>query len=202
MVAYCGAMRIEELRWALAGFAPRTRDDVEARRRAAVAAIFRPAGEDVEVLLIRRAEHPRDPWSGHMAFPGGRMDAADPSPLAAAIRETREEVGLKLERDARLLGRLSDAVTLRRAADAPAAIAPFVFELQGDPPLNINQEVQETLWVPWSYLADGRNRSVFLWRRHAIPIPMPCVRFQGRVIWGLTLGMLNELMTLVRGRQA
>lgn len=195
-------MGIEELRRALAAFTPRTREDVEARRRAAVAAIFRPAGEDVEVLLIRRAEHPRDPWSGHMAFPGGRMDAADPSPLAAAVRETREEVGLELERDARLLGRLSDAVTFRRAADVPAAIVPFVFELQGDPPLAINHEVQETLWVPWSYLADGRNRSVFLWRRRGLPIPMPCVRFQGRVIWGLTLGMLSELMTLVRGRQA
>lgn len=191
-------MRVEEIHRALAAFTPRTRDEVDAHRKAAVAAILRQAGEDVDVLLIRRAEHPRDPWSGHMACPGGRVDPGDATPLAAAMRETREEVGLDLERDARLLGRLSDAVTFRRAVDVPAAIVPFVFELRGAPPLAINHEVQEALWVPWSFLADRRNCSAFLWRRRGIPIPMPCYRFDGRVIWGLTLGMLSELMTLVR----
>ncbi len=195
-------MRVEEIRRALAAFTPRTRDEADAHRKAAVAAILRDADSDVEVLLIRRAEHPRDPWSGHMAFPGGRVDSADATPLAAALRETREEVGLDLERDARLLGRLSDAVTFRRAADVPAVIVPFVFELRGDPPLAINHEVQEAVWVPWSFLADERNRSLFLWRRRGLPIPMPCYRFDGQVIWGLTLGMLCELVTLVRRRGA
>jgi 8-oxo-dGTP pyrophosphatase MutT (NUDIX family) len=191
-------MRVQDVARALAGFQPRLRDEVEAQRKAAVAAILRQAAHEVEVLLIRRAEHPRDPWSGHMAFPGGRVDPADATPLAAAVRETREEVGLDLERDARLLGRLSDAITFRRAADVPAAIVPFVFELRGDPPLAINHEVQEAVWVPWSFLADEGNRSWFLWRRQGIPIPMPCYRYGGRVIWGLTLGMLSELVTLVR----
>jgi len=192
-------MRVHDVAQALAAFQPRRREAVETQRRAAVAAILRDTAHEVEVLLIRRAEHPRDPWSGHMAFPGGRVDPADATPLAAAVRETREEVGLDLERDARLLGRLSDAVTFRRAADVPAAIVPFVFELRADPALRLNHEVQEAVWVPWSFLADEGNRSWFLWRRQGIPIPMPCYRFGDRVIWGLTLGMLLELVSLGRG---
>lgn len=191
-------MRMEEIRRALAIFVPRTDDQVDPQRQAAVAAVLRQAADDVEVLLIRRAEHPRDPWSGHMAFPGGRVDPGDPTPLAAAVRETREEVGLELEGNAQLLGRLSDAVTFRRRPGIPSVIVPFVFELRTSPDLRLNQEVQEALWVPWSFLADSRHLSVFLWRRRGIPIPMPCYRFQGRVIWGLTLGMLQELIGLVR----
>lgn len=194
-------MRVEEIRRALAAFTPHTRDEVEAHRKAAVAAILRDAGNDVKVLLIHRAEHPHDPWSGHMAFPGGRVEPSDSTPLAAAVRETREEVGLDLQRDARLLGRLSDAVTFRRAADVPAAIVPFVFELLGEPRLAINHEVQEAVWVPWAFLADERNRSVFLWRRRGIPIPMPCYRLGDRVIWGLTLGMLSELLAVVHRKK-
>lgn len=191
-------MQVARIRQALSRFTPQHREEVELHRQAAVAAVVRQGEEDVDVLLIRRAEHPRDPWSGHMGFPGGRVEPGDPSPLAAARRETREEVGLDLERDAELLGRLSDVVTFRRAAHIPATIVPFVFELRGASPLHLNHEVQEALWVPWSYLANPRHRSVFLWRRGGIPIPMPCVRYQGRVIWGLTLGMLSELLTIVQ----
>ncbi|MCA9639821.1 MAG: NUDIX domain-containing protein, partial [Myxococcales bacterium] len=72
-------------------------------RFAAVAAVLRPTDADTEVLLIRRAEHEGDPWSGHMAFPGGRHDPTDPDLLTTARRETLEEVGLDLSRRARLL---------------------------------------------------------------------------------------------------
>src|SRR4051812_3842337 len=57
-------------------------------RRAAVAAILRDAAEGPEILFIRRAEHPQDPWSGHMAFPGGREEPGDADLLETAIRET------------------------------------------------------------------------------------------------------------------
>ena len=60
--------------------------------RAAVALVLRENAGDPEILLIRRAERKGDPWSGHMAFPGGREDARDESLLETALRETREEL--------------------------------------------------------------------------------------------------------------
>ena len=95
---------VDLVRRGLASYAATIVED-PARPRAAVAVVLRDAAAGPEVLLIERARHPQDPWSGHMAFPGGRVDPADPDARAAAERETLEEVGLPLA-GAELLGRL------------------------------------------------------------------------------------------------
>jgi len=168
---------------ALAGHAPRLH---EADRRAAVAVVARDGAGGGELLFIRRAEHPLDPWSGHMAFPGGMVDPGDASPLAAARRETREELGLNLDESAALLGRLSDVKPL--SLRASLAISPFVFALSGTPELVPNEEVQEALWIPWTFFADRHNRSTFFWTRNGLPVPMPCYRWEERVVWGSRCG--------------
>jgi 8-oxo-dGTP pyrophosphatase MutT (NUDIX family) len=169
----------------------------EAERRAAVAVVGRRGEEGDELLFIRRAEHPLDPWSGHMAFPGGMGDPDDADSLAAARRETREELALDLDDGtASLLGRLSDVKPM--SLRASLAIAPFVFALRGtDPSLAPNHEVQEAIWIPWRFLADRANRSTFFWTRNGVPVPLPCYRWGDRVIWGLTLWMVDELRDLV-----
>lgn len=177
---------------ALAGATRRLHD---ADRRAAVAVVARDGDAGGELLFIRRAEHPLDPWSGHMAFPGGMVDPGDADPLAAARRETREELGLDLDADAALLGRLSDVKPM--SLRASLAISPFVFGLHGAPALLPNDEVQEALWIPWSFFVDRRNRSTFFWTRSGVPVPMPCYEFEDRVVWGLTLRMVDELLELV-----
>jgi 8-oxo-dGTP pyrophosphatase MutT (NUDIX family) len=174
--------------------------EAAAARRAAVAAVVRPsAANGDELLFIRRAEHPLDPWSGHMALPGGMVDPGDADALAAARRETREELGLDLDRAGRLLGRLSDVAprTLHRSL----AISPFVFELElAEVPLVANEEVQEALWIPLAFLADAANRSVFLWTGGGVPLPFPCYRWgEERVIWGLTLRIVDELLAVLAG---
>ena len=185
---------LDDIRRALERIEPRAREDVPLGRKAAVAGVLRERESGLELLFIRRAEHPKDPWSGNMGWPGGRAHAGDGSPLVTAVRETREELALDLERDADLLGALSERRTHLRVQGVPLAVAAFLFALRGDPVLSPNYEVQETVWVPLSYLLDRSNRGHFVWTGRGVPLPLPCYRYQGRVIWGLTLGLLDELL--------
>jgi 8-oxo-dGTP pyrophosphatase MutT (NUDIX family) len=173
---------------------PRVEEGVPHTRKAAVAALFRDSAAGAELLFIRRAEHPRDPWSGQMGLPGGRVDPGDAGPFEAAVRETREEIGLDLSGAGRPLGRLSEVRTHLPLGSLPHSVVPFAFVLEGDPALTLNHEVKETVWVPLGFLADRRNRSAFTWVRKGIPLPMPCYKWEERVIWGLTLRIVDELL--------
>jgi 8-oxo-dGTP pyrophosphatase MutT (NUDIX family) len=188
---------IAGIREALAHHEPRSSRRVGSARKAAVAAVLREIAGAPELLFIRRAEHPRDRWSGQMAFPGGRVDPGDADPLSAAIREAHEEVALDLERSAELIGRLSEVSAHRRGSPTPLTIVPFVFELREDVALRPNHEVQETVWVPVGFLAERGNRGSMIWKVGGVPVPMSCYRFEGRVIWGLTLRMVDELLGVI-----
>ncbi|MDX1631237.1 MAG: CoA pyrophosphatase [Thermoanaerobaculia bacterium] len=172
-------------------------------REAAVAVLLRrrePTG--LEVLFIRRAEHPEDPWSGHMAFPGGRVDSEDAGPLDAALRETHEEIGLDLQRRAPELGKLPAIPVIGRGRRLPMVIHPFVFAVPpSDVELSLNYEVEEALWIPARLLGDRARRGAFLWRNGRTParIYMPCLDHRGRRIWGLTLRMVDDLVEVIAG---
>jgi 8-oxo-dGTP pyrophosphatase MutT (NUDIX family) len=184
---------------ALARHAPRREESVPHGHKAAVAAVLRDGAGGAELLFIRRAEHPRDPWSGQMGLPGGRVDPADADALAAAIRETREELDLDLAAGGRLLGALSEARTHLRLGRSPHSVAPFAFAIEGDPAFAPSAEVQEALWVPLAFLADPSRRGAQTWVRRGVPLPMPCCRFDGRPIWGLTLRIVDELLAVAGG---
>jgi 8-oxo-dGTP pyrophosphatase MutT (NUDIX family) len=110
---------------------------------AAVALIVAPSPDSL--LLIQRAERPGDPWSGHMALPGGRRDPEDDDLLATALRETREEVGISLSREA-LVGTLADVVP-RTPTLPPIAVRPFLLAVPSRPALILNPEVAAATWV-------------------------------------------------------
>ncbi|HXG29566.1 MAG TPA: CoA pyrophosphatase [Nevskiales bacterium] len=166
--------------------------------RAVVAVVLR---EDARlgpcVLVMRRAQRSGDPWSGHMSFPGGRIDKGDRSGFHAAIREALEETGLQLRED-EYVGRLSDVVTRRHERPVPMLVSPFVFRLAREPSWALNHEVVETLWVPLDFLADAANRSELRWRVGPLNLRLPAYVYEGRTIWGLTLLMLKELIRLYR----
>jgi 8-oxo-dGTP pyrophosphatase MutT (NUDIX family) len=140
--------RIDEIRSALAGYAPALAAR-PAERHASVALVLREASErGAEILFIERAEKAGDPWSGHMAFPGGRVDLPHESPEEAAVRETLEEVGLSLAAGERL-GRLDDLEGRHAGRSVGMVISGFVFHLPAPGALVMQaSEVREAFWVP------------------------------------------------------
>lgn len=189
------------LRERLAAHQPQTISAEVAPRRAAVAVMLReldPQGTSCAALFIRRAQHPDDPWSGHMAFPGGRVDPGDLSPLEAARRETHEEVGLDLTQDAELLGAIDDLRASARGTVLPLAITPFVFRWLGSPEsLRPNHEVEEALWIPIARLLDPASSSTVPYELGGQRYELPCFDIDGRIIWGLTYQMLMRLFVIL-----
>jgi 8-oxo-dGTP pyrophosphatase MutT (NUDIX family) len=189
---------------------PEPQAETAAIRRAAVALILREASEtaraelssvgspqvDTEILLIRRAEHELDPWSGHMALPGGRQDPTDLSLLHTVERETREEVGIDLTRHAELIGRLPEMPAVARGRQVGMTIAPFVFVVRGDPSLSLNVEVAESLWASLSLLSSGRVDTTVPYARpdSSLSMQFPGWDVAGRIVWGLTHRMISMLL--------
>jgi 8-oxo-dGTP pyrophosphatase MutT (NUDIX family) len=166
-------------------------------RKAAVAVLIRlgRSGEP-ELLFIQRAEYEGDPWSGHVAFPGGRAEKHDASLRDTAIRETREETGIDLTSHCQLIGKLDDFHP--RTARLPAVVvSPFVFLVDNAPDPVLSDEVANAFWVPLSILQD---RSV--WRDTTvkagdIEVSRFAFHHEGYVVWGMTERILSGLLALV-----
>ena len=171
------------------------------KTRSAVAMILQVRDGELQILMIKRAERVGDPWSGHMAFPGGRMDKSDANGYAVAVRETAEEVGLFLGPEDECIGRLSELNAKPQRGSFGMAVSPFVFRLDREVIFTPNYEVAEVVWVPLEFLTDEDNREEMIWKYKGAKIPVPCYMYEGRCIWGLSLMMLDELLDLVTGRK-
>jgi 8-oxo-dGTP pyrophosphatase MutT (NUDIX family) len=158
---------------------------------AAVALVLAGEAADLSVCLIRRAEHESDRWSGHVALPGGRVDPIDLNSLDAAIRETREEVGLRLERSP-YLGSLGAQPINRNGIPGDRSLSPHVFHLgESLEQFTPNYEVAEAFWVPLRHLLDPRNAGYRPTSRDGVTYDSPAVLYQGHHIWGLTYRVLT-----------
>ncbi|ETV78353.1 hypothetical protein, variant 1 [Aphanomyces astaci] len=111
--------------------------------------------------------NPRDTWSGHMAFPGGRTNEGE-ADLAAAIRETHEEIGLHLN-ETHVVGRLND----RPVYYGRTVAAPFVFLLGRDDaafePVLQAKEVSDVLWVDLDFLVTAPIQTLQIPTKYILP---------------------------------
>lgn len=191
-------LRVEDIERALARTRPRSLSR-EGRAEAGVALLLRERRAGPELLFIERAERAGDPWSGHMAFPGGGRDPRDPDVQRAAERETLEEVGISLA-GSPPLGRLPDLEGRHGRRPLPLVISAFVYAVEPPGPPRLNHEVRHAFWFPVAELLDP-SRHV----EHVLEGPGGPLRFPGicigdperHVVWGLTYRFLQHFFEVL-----
>ena len=165
---------------------------------AAVSLILRASAE-LEVLLIKRADSERDPWSGHVALPGGRKDSEDANLMRTAIREAAEETGVELSNSGWRLGRLAQ-VTPSHPNLPPITITPYVFGIPEVIEARANSaEVDRVLWVALPILLNPKTLGTTTIVLPEGPADFPCYWVDGDAIWGLTFRILSEFGEVAYG---
>ena len=185
--------RLIQLQHELVHHPPRRAARTPAAREAAVALLLRPR-DALEVLLIKRSVRESDPWSGHMALPGGRRDPGDSDLRQTAFRETFEEVGIDVGRFGTVIGALDD-VAPQSPRLPPVIIAPYVVAVPPDTmAVPDPAEVDAALWIPLDALADKAAVADLVLELEVGTRTMPSFRYNEHVIWGLTHRILTQFL--------
>ena len=171
--------------------------DDGAPRRAAVAIVLRQTDEQrIDLLLIKRSERDDDPWSGHVALPGGRVDPEDATLQDTAVRETREETGIDLAADGVVLGTL-DELRPRTPSLPPIIVTPYVAIVRPDVSIETSDEVAAAFWVTLDALADPTSTIEAEVTARGNTWRVPSYQVGGYTVWGMTERILRNLLALL-----
>jgi 8-oxo-dGTP pyrophosphatase MutT (NUDIX family) len=181
-------MRSKLLRAVLSGLKSE-QPPIESKRLAAVAVIV-VDDSNPRILLIKRAEHSDDPWSGQVAFPGGKMSEGDKSAKETAVRETKEEVGVDLAADARFAGYFIPFRTHTGGMD----VVPAVFLMNREVEVTPNGEVSGHKWVGLDEFLLPGTASTYHLKAQGFSREMPAFAVGDYVIWGLTHRIISSLL--------
>lgn len=163
---------------------------------AAVMMILKETEEEFSMLFIKRPEAEWDPFSGHMAFPGGKMSEGDTSKLETAIRETQEEIGVDLGVHGKILGELDD-VNPNNPRARGYIVTPYLSFLTVEVPLELDRrEVEEAVWVPMEHLRDVRNFKVRMRDRDGRLVEDYTYNYGPYLIWGMTGRIVYSFLSI------
>lgn len=169
--------------------------------QAAVAMILADGAQGIEVCFIRRAERAGDPWSGQVAFPGGRASAGDPDAFAVAERETWEEIGMRLAHHHRI-GALPMRLVDRNIRRDALTLWPFIYYVgnaeRAMAEVRLPHEVASVFWVPIEHLFDANAVTEFEYPLGITATTFPGIQFGEHVIWGLTLRVLASFAEVMQ----
>jgi len=164
-------------------------DKADEGSHAAVAILLRERNDDLEFFLVKRAEVEGDPWSGDMAFPGGKRCQNDEDLSETAMRETLEETAIDL-REKSMLGYMKPIYSSVRTS---MKVQPVVFIYDEEPEVSLNYELTRYLWAPIKELVRSRAKEdVKGWNSDVY-------KYAGEVVWGLTFRMLEKLIEIIDG---
>lgn len=162
---------------------------------ASVMMILKQHNNTFSLLFIKRPDSEKDPFSGHMAFPGGRMEDSDSSKLETAIRETKEEVGIDINKSGQILGELDD-VNPNNPRARNYIVTPYLSILDEEVPIIPDaKEVERTIWVPMPHLVDERNAQVRIRERDGREVEDYAYNYDQYLIWGMTGRILHQFLS-------
>ncbi len=148
------------------------------------------------ILFLRRAERSGDTFSGHISFPGGRMENEDRDQEETAIRETLEETGIDLRLKGRILGRLDDVRPVTPRA-SHFIVTPYVASVPKGTRVTANEEVAEVIWIPVSYLKSKESLEIRHVEKYGMKIKDFVFTYRDHVVWGMTGRILYQFLSLV-----
>lgn len=154
--------------------------------------------DGLKLAMIRRTKREDDPWSGHYAFPGGRVDQGE-SVLKAAFRETHEEIGLKLGKET-YLGEFLNLQLKFKGKNLPFAISAHASYIQNELAFEpCPHEVDEAFWFSLNHLHNESNLLQKKFKLAGKEAEFPCISFSGHTIWGISYMILRELFSQLDG---
>jgi len=170
----------------------------EHTRQAAVAMILKSTDALTEALFILRASHEGDPWSGHMALPGGHNEPEDPDLRQTAEREVLEEIGLDLVVSGQFIGEIDAVRANPRGRNLDLIVTPFVYLLKDvDAIFTPNYEVAKILWGSLNDMHSGESLTTGGFEIQGEHHRYPGYQVEGEIVWGLTYRMLDQFFGMM-----
>ncbi len=169
-------------------------------KRPAVVAIIIKNTHPFSVCFMERTKRKGDPWSGHVSLPGGKISEDDETLVDGVIRETREEIGIELNKKF-MIGNLGAIEVPNNLSGKSFHIIPFIF-LVSDFIANSafiasKREVENFFWVPIELIFNEKGLTT-IQKAGIKQKNYPAIKFEQYFIWGLTLRVLRIFNSMLK----